>query len=63
MLVAVCLKQVIARESTLRVNAAGTWVQEEDVAWAMGESDGHALEAGLRLKDEQGGELRPTART
>lgn len=57
MLIVVCVKQVISGESTLRVNAAKTWVGEDDVAWVMSESDGFALEEALRLRERHGGEV------
>jgi electron transfer flavoprotein beta subunit len=55
--IAVCVKQVISRESTLRVDAAQAWVNEDDLAWVMSESDGFALEESLRLRERHGGEV------
>jgi electron transfer flavoprotein beta subunit len=57
MKVAVCVKQVIAREATVRVNAAGTWVREDTVTWALNEPDAYALEEALRIKDAHGAEV------
>jgi electron transfer flavoprotein beta subunit len=55
--IVVCLKHVISSESTLRVSATKTWVNEEDVAWVMSESDGFALEEALRLRESHGGDV------
>jgi electron transfer flavoprotein beta subunit len=57
MVIAVCLKQVVSRETTLRVNEAGTWVREADATWVLNEPDGYALEAALKLKDTSGAEV------
>ncbi len=53
----VCLKQVPSRESILRVNADGTWVDEQDLSWEINEPDVYALEEALRLKERFGGEV------
>lgn len=53
----VCLKQVPSRESILRVNAEGTWVDEQDLSWEINEPDVYALEEALRLKERFGGEV------
>jgi electron transfer flavoprotein beta subunit len=57
MLIAVCIKQVPSPESRVRVNAAGTWIREEDVSWTLNEPDAYALEEALRLKETHGGEV------
>ncbi|MEO7190681.1 MAG: electron transfer flavoprotein subunit beta/FixA family protein [Vicinamibacterales bacterium] len=57
MRVAVCLKQVIAREWHARINAAGTWVRDEDAAFELNEPDAYALEEALRLRETHGGEV------
>jgi electron transfer flavoprotein beta subunit len=57
MKILVCLKQVPARDSILRLNQAGTWVQEADLGFEINEQDIYALEEGLRLKEKQGGEV------
>src|SRR5579859_2609827 len=56
MKIVVAIKQVPARDSLLRVNAAGTWIEEADLAWEINEPDAYALEAGLQLKEKTGGE-------
>jgi electron transfer flavoprotein beta subunit len=53
----VCLKQVPARDSILRLNQAATWIQEADLNFEINEPDIYALEEGLRLKEKLGGEV------
>jgi electron transfer flavoprotein beta subunit len=53
----VCLKQVAAHDVPLRLNAAGTWIQEADLSFAINEPDLFALEEALRLKERHGGEV------
>jgi electron transfer flavoprotein beta subunit len=55
--IVVCVKQVPARDSLLRLNSAATWVQETDLSFEINEPDIYALEEGLRLKEKQGGEV------
>lgn len=57
MKIIVCLKQVPARDSVLRLNAAGTWIQQTDISYEINEPDIYALEEALRLKEQQGGEV------
>ena len=57
MKIIVCVKQVPARDSVLRLNSAATWVQDSDLTFEINEPDIYALEEGLRLKEKQGGEL------
>jgi len=57
MKIIVCLKQVPARDSVLRLNSAGTWIQEADVNYEVNEPDIYALEEALRLKEKHGGEV------
>ncbi|HEV2425241.1 MAG TPA: electron transfer flavoprotein subunit beta/FixA family protein [Terriglobia bacterium] len=57
MKIVVCLKQVPARDSLLRLNPAGTWIQETDISFEVNEPDIYALEEALRLKESQGGEV------
>ena len=53
----VCLKQVPARDSVIRVNAAGDWIDDADIGFEMNEPDAFALEEGLQLKEKHGGEV------
>ncbi|HEY6291897.1 MAG TPA: electron transfer flavoprotein subunit beta/FixA family protein [Terriglobia bacterium] len=57
MKIVACLKQVPARDSLLRLNPAGTWIQESDISFEVNEPDIFALEEALRLKEAQGGEV------
>jgi len=57
MRIAVCLKQVLSRASSLRVDEAGTWVREGDASWELNEPDAYALEEALRLRERHGGEV------
>ncbi len=57
MKIIVCLKQVPARDAILRLNPAGTWVQETDISFEVNEPDIFALEEALRLKEKHGGEV------
>jgi electron transfer flavoprotein beta subunit len=53
----VCLKQTAARDSALRVAAGGEWIDDADLSHEMNEPDAYALEEGLRLKEQHGGEV------
>jgi electron transfer flavoprotein beta subunit len=55
MKILVCVKQVPDLEAALRVNTAGTWLDERDLAFRMNEYDEYALEQAIRLKEQQGG--------
>jgi len=55
--IVVCIKQVPARDSILRLNPTATWIQEGDLGFEINEPDIYALEEGLRLKEKQGGEV------
>ena len=57
MKIVVCLKQVPSRESVLRLDASGTWIQESDISFEINEPDIFALEEALRLKEKHGGEV------
>jgi electron transfer flavoprotein beta subunit len=51
MKIAVCLKQVPARDSVLRVNRTQSWVEESDIGYQVNEPDVYALEEALRLRE------------
>jgi len=53
----VAIKQAPARDSLLRINPAGTWIQEDDLTFEINEPDAYALEEGLQLKEKRGGEV------
>jgi electron transfer flavoprotein beta subunit len=57
MKIVVAIKQVPARDSQLRIVASGRWIEEADLAYEINEPDAYALEAGLRLKEQHGGEV------
>src|SRR5260370_19778006 len=57
MKIIVCIKQVPVRDSQLRVDASGRWVQEGDLSFEINEPDAYALEEALQLKEKQGGEV------
>jgi electron transfer flavoprotein beta subunit len=57
MKIIVSVKQVAARDSALRVNGAGTWLEERDLSYEMNEPDAYALEEALQLKEKLGGEV------
>ena len=57
MKIVVCIKQVPERDARLRIDADGASIVEADVATEINESDQYALEAGLRLAEDEGGEV------
>jgi electron transfer flavoprotein beta subunit len=57
MKIIVAVKQVPVRDSALRVDSAGTWLDESDLSWEMNEPDAYALEEALQLKEKLGGEV------
>ena len=56
MKIGVCIKQVPSRESELAPGADGAWIGEAD-GYDSSEPDNYALEAGLEIKEAQGGEV------
>ncbi len=57
MKIIVSIKQAPARDSLLRVNSSGTWIQEDDLSFEINEPDAYALEAALQLKEKNSGEV------
>jgi electron transfer flavoprotein beta subunit len=57
MKVAVCIKQVPAKDAPLHITESGTWIRETDIGFEMNEPDSFALEEALRLKEKHGGEV------
>jgi electron transfer flavoprotein beta subunit len=55
--IVVAVKQVPARDSQLRVDGGGRWIQESDLNFEINEPDAYALEEGLQLKEKNGGEV------
>ena len=57
MKIIVAIKQVPARDSQLRVDAEGKWIQTTGLSFEINEPDAYALEAALQLKEKNGGEV------
>src|SRR5258708_10732953 len=57
MKIIVSIKQVPVRDSQLRIDASGRWIQENDLSFEINEPDAYALEEALQLKEKHGGEL------
>jgi electron transfer flavoprotein beta subunit len=57
MKILVSIKQVPARDSQIRVDTSGRWIQESDLSFETNEPDAFALEEALRLKEQHGGEV------
>ena len=57
MKIVVAIKQVPERDAPVRIDAAGRWIEEADLQWALNESDAYALEEALQLKEQHGGEV------
>jgi electron transfer flavoprotein beta subunit len=55
--IVVCIKQVPARDSMLRVDTSRPWIQEADLSYEINEPDAYALEEGLQLKEKHSGEV------
>src|SRR5215469_15600559 len=57
MKIVVAIKQVPSRDSQLKVDANGAWIEDSDLTFEINEPDAYALEAGLQLKEKHGGEV------
>ncbi len=57
MKIIVAIKQVPVRDSQLRVDANGRWIQEADLSFEINEPDAYALEEALQLREKHGGEV------
>src|SRR6202521_140424 len=57
MKIIVSIKQVPVRDSQLRVDGSGKWIQEADLGFEINEPDAYALEESLQLKEKHGGEV------
>jgi len=57
MKIIVAIKQVPVRDSQLRVDSNGRWIQENDLSFEINEPDAYALEEALQLKEKHGGEV------
>ncbi|HIC74159.1 MAG TPA: electron transfer flavoprotein subunit beta/FixA family protein [Candidatus Marinimicrobia bacterium] len=54
MKIGVLTKQVPSADSPLKLDGGGKWIGEENVTFAINESDAYALEEALRIKEETG---------
>ena len=54
MKILVCVKQVPDMESKFKINAAGNWYENVDLAWRMNEYDEYAIEQAVQLKEQVG---------
>ena len=54
MKILVCVKQVPDMESKFKINAAGNWYDNVDLAWRMNEYDEYAIEQAVQLKEQVG---------
>lgn len=52
MKILVCIKQVPDMESKFKIDAAGTWYDNTDLAWRMNEYDEYAVEQAVQLKEQ-----------
>src|ERR1700686_5321662 len=57
MKILVLMKQVASKDAILRINKESTWIDDADLSFEVNESDGYALEEGLRLKEKHSGEV------
>jgi electron transfer flavoprotein beta subunit len=57
MKIIVAIKQVPARDSQLKIDASGRWIEEDDLTFEINEPDAYALEEALQLKEKHGGEV------
>ena len=57
MKILVAIKQVPERDAHITIDAAGKWIDEVELQWALNESDAYALEEALQLKEKNGGEV------
>ncbi len=57
MKVIVAIKQVPARDSRLRVDPSGRWIDTADLTTEINEPDAYALEEALQWKEKHGGEV------
>jgi electron transfer flavoprotein beta subunit len=57
MKILVALKQVPSRDSQLRVDSAGRWIDTSSLSSEINEPDAYALEEALQLKEKHGGEV------
>ncbi len=54
MKILICIKQVPDMESRFKLNDAGTWYSDQDLAWRMNEYDEFAVEQAIQLREQLG---------
>jgi electron transfer flavoprotein beta subunit len=52
MKIMVCLKQVPHQDARIDIDAAGTWIKEDNIKFEINSYDTYALEAALQVKDD-----------
>lgn len=57
MKILVCIKQVPAKDSPLRLTEDSKWIRDADLSYEINEPDTFALEEALQLKEKHGGEV------
>jgi len=57
MKIIVSIKEVPVRDSQLRIDSTGRWIEDGDLSYEMNEPDAYALEEALQLKEKHGGEV------
>jgi electron transfer flavoprotein beta subunit len=57
MKIIVAIKQVPERDTQVRIDASGKWIEESGIQYALNEADAYALEEALQLKEKHGGEV------
>ncbi|HEX4286353.1 MAG TPA: electron transfer flavoprotein subunit beta/FixA family protein [Terracidiphilus sp.] len=57
MKIIVAIKQVPERDARVHIDTKGQWIDEDNLQWALNESDAYALEEALQLKEKHGGEV------
>jgi electron transfer flavoprotein beta subunit len=57
MKIVVAIKQVPVRDTSVRIDSSGKWIDESDLEFEINEPDAYALEEALQLKDQHGGEV------
>jgi electron transfer flavoprotein beta subunit len=57
MKIVVAIKQVPSRDSQLKIDSSGKWIEDSDLTYEINEPDAYALESGLQLREKAGGEV------
>jgi electron transfer flavoprotein beta subunit len=57
MKIVACIKEVPVRDSQLRPDSSGRWIDDSDLGFEINEPDAYALEEALQLKEKHGGEV------